>query len=105
MLFTSNVFLYYFLPAVLGLYYLAPRGWKAWVLALASYVFYGWWRPDFVALMWFSTVVDYSCGRLIQRDREGLIGDAAAAAGKRWVTLSVCVNLGLLAYFKYANFG
>ncbi|QDV09838.1 Peptidoglycan O-acetyltransferase [Planctomycetes bacterium Poly30] len=103
MLFTSNVFLYYFLPLVLGLYYGSPRSWRSWILAIASYFFYGWWRPDFVALMWFSTVVDYSCGLGIGRDR-GRPG-ATEKAGKRWVILSCCVNLGLLAYFKYANFG
>ncbi|MFT5731930.1 MAG: alginate O-acetyltransferase complex protein AlgI [Planctomycetota bacterium] len=103
MLFTSNVFLYYFLPLVLALYYGVPRSWKPWILALSSYFFYGWWRPDFVALMWFSTVVDYSCGLGIQRDRER--PGAGATAGRRFVALSCAVNLGLLAYFKYANFG
>ncbi len=103
MLFTSNVFLYYFLPVVLGLYYASPRSWKPWVIALSSYFFYGWWRPDFVLLMWFSTIVDYSCGLGIGRDRAR--PGASPKAGKRFVALSVCVNLGLLAYFKYANFG
>ena len=99
MLFTDNVFLYYFLPLVLCVYYAMPKGGKAWVLALSSYFFYGWWRPDFVLLMWFSTVVDFSAGRGIERDKNN------GARGKRWVVLSLCVNLGLLAYFKYANFG
>ncbi|MEL6429580.1 MAG: MBOAT family protein [Planctomycetota bacterium] len=99
MLFTSAVFLYAFLPLVLGLYYLAPSRHRALVLTLASYVFYGWWRPDFVALMWVSTAVDFTAGRGIGRDRE------RGGTGKRWVLLSCAVNLGLLAYFKYANFG
>ncbi len=101
--FTDNVFLYYFLPLVLGLYYASPRGWKPWVLALSSYFFYGWWRPDFVLLMWFSTIVDYTCGLRIARDQAA--PGAGTTAGKRWVVLSCCVNLGILAYFKYANFG
>ena len=103
MLFTDNVFLYYFLPLVLAVYYASPRSWKPWVIALSSYFFYGWWRPDFVLLMWFSTVVDYSCGLRIGRDQAA--PGATEKAGKRWVLLSCCVNLGLLAYFKYANFG
>ncbi|MEM1449806.1 MAG: MBOAT family protein [Planctomycetota bacterium] len=99
MLFTSTVFLYYFLPAFLVAYFCAPFRWKSLVLTLASYVFYGWWRPDFVLLMWVSTLVDFNCGRGIERDRD------RGGTGRRWVLLSCCVNLGLLAYFKYANFG
>jgi alginate O-acetyltransferase complex protein AlgI len=99
MLFVDAVFLYYFLPLFLALYFLAPRGAKEIVLTLASYVFYGWWRPDFVLLMVFSTLVDYSCGRAIGRSQ------AEDRSGKKFVVLSCCVNLGLLAYFKYANFG
>ena len=103
MLFTHNVLLYYFLPLVLGVYYASPRSWKPWVLALSSYFFYGWWRPDFVMLMWFSTIVDYTCG--IRIGKEQAAAGADAKAGKRWVALSCATNLGLLAYFKYANFG
>jgi alginate O-acetyltransferase complex protein AlgI len=99
MLFSSAIFLYGFLPLFLAVYYLVPRSAKSLWITLASYVFYGWWRPDFVLLMWFSTALDYNCGRGIVRDR------ARNASGKRWVVASVLVNLGLLAYFKYANFG
>jgi len=99
MLFTSNVFLYYFLPLFLTAYYAVPNRWRSWLLAAASYVFYGWWRPDFVLLMALSTVVDYSAGLGIGRDR------ARGESGRRFVVLSCCTNLGLLAYFKYANFG
>ncbi len=99
MLFTSGVFLYAFLPLFLAAYYLAPPRWRTWIITLFSYVFYGWWRPDFVLLIWVSTAVDFGCGRGIERDRE------AGRNAKRWVWLSCTVNLGLLAYFKYANFG
>jgi len=99
MLFASGVFLYYFLPLFLALYYLSPRGLKSYTIAFASYVFYGWWRPDFVLLMLVSTLVDFNCGQRIVAERE------QAGTGKRWVWLSCVVNLGLLGYFKYANFG
>jgi len=99
MLFSSSVFLYYFLPLFLAAYYLAPRGWRSLWITLASYVFYGWWRPDFVLLMWFSTALDFTCGKRIVRAQE------QGGTGKSWVVLSVVVNLALLGYFKYANFG
>jgi len=99
MVFASNIFLYAFLPLFLAAYYATPQRGRAWVIALASYLFYGWWRPDFVVLMWASTALDFSCGRGIARDR------ARGATGQRWVFLSCCANLALLAYFKYANFG
>ena len=99
MVFASGIFLFYFLPLFLVIYAISPRRVKNLVLALASYVFYGWWRPDFVVLMWISTMVDFGCGRAIAKARQ------AGSRGKGWVVLSVLVNLGLLGYFKYANFG
>jgi len=99
MIFASAIFLYAFLPIFLAAYYLSPRRVKSFTIAVASYVFYGWWRPDFVILMLISTVVDFACGKLIVRAR------AAGGRGRRWVVLSCVVNLGLLGYFKYANFG
>ena len=99
MIFSSSIFLYYFLPLFLGTYYLAPRRWRSLVIALFSYVFYGWWRPDFVLLMLISTGVDFFCGRRIVEAQER--GDT----GKPFLLTSLAVNLGLLGYFKYANFG
>ncbi|MEZ5974109.1 MAG: MBOAT family O-acyltransferase [Planctomycetota bacterium] len=99
MVFASPIFLYYFLPLFLGLYYTVPRGLRSLVIAIASYVFYGWWRPDFVLLMWFSTLVDFTAGRRITAAR------LAGGRGKPWLWLSLVVNLGLLGYFKYFNFG
>ena len=99
MVFASGIFLYFFLPIFLGVYYLCPRRWRSTVIAVFSYLFYGWWRPDFVILMWVSTVVDFSCGQRIEKARE------KGLKGKGWLILSLCTNLGLLAYFKYFNFG
>jgi len=99
MLFASGIFLYYFLPLFLAVYYLTPGRWRSWVISAFSYVFYGWWRPDFVLLMWASTALDFTCGKGIGRDR------AAGRDGRRWVWVSCVGNLGALAYFKYANFG
>jgi alginate O-acetyltransferase complex protein AlgI len=97
MVFTSHVFLFYFLPIVLLLYYLLPR-YRNGFLTCASYVFYGWWEPWFVLLMMFSTVLDFVCGRLI--------GTPGASERKRKAALvtAICGDLGLLAFFKYYTF-
>lgn len=98
MVFASYAFLFCFLPATLGLYYLVRKGEREAVLTLASYLFYGWWRPDFVLLMLSSTVIDYWAGRTIYASRD-------SGQRRRFLILSICVNLGLLGYFKYWNFG
>lgn len=101
MVFSTWFFLFYFLPIVLVGYHLlgrfkspAPR--TIW-LTLLSYIFYGWWRPDFLILMFVSTALDYICGNRI--------ADPTSPNRKRWLLVSIIGNLGLLAYFKYANFG
>jgi alginate O-acetyltransferase complex protein AlgI len=85
LVFTTHIFLFYFLPLVLLLYYLLPFGWRNLFLTLASYVFYGWWEPWFVLLMLFSTVLDYYCGKIISTpgvsERWRLAGLLAAIIG------------------------
>jgi len=98
MVFTSQIFLFYFLPLVLlGTYVLPVRARNAF-LCLASYVFYGWWSPWFVTLMLGSTVVDWYCGKAITR------AGASDAVRRRGVLISVVCNLGLLGFFKYFVF-
>ena len=94
MVFSSHLFIYYFLPFSLGLYYLLPRSAKHYGLTLCSYLFYGWANPKFVLLMLASTVIDYICGRVIATDRHRQLA----------VTVSVCTNLSLLGFFKYFYF-
>ena len=99
MLFNSPEFLL-FLPIVFGLYwFVVQRKLKAqnMLLLLASYVFYGWWDWRFLGLIAFSTVVDFVVGIRVAEAPEKRIK-------KRWMAVSLLVNLGLLAYFKYANF-
>jgi alginate O-acetyltransferase complex protein AlgI len=99
LVFTSHIFLFYFLPAVLMIYYVLPRHSSRNVfLTLASYVFYGWWEPWFVTLMLFSTVLDFVCGRLI--------GAPGASPQRRKAALIAAISgdLGLLAFFKYYTF-
>ena len=97
MVFTSYTFVFYFLPLVLAGYYVLPArsAWRnAWLL-LASYIFYGWWNPWFVLLMFFITAVNYTCGRLLSR--------TGASTRHRWwnVTITIVISLGLLCFFKY----
>ena len=97
MLFSSITFLYYFLPAALALYFLAPRRWRNGVLLLESLFFYGWGEPRFLVFMVAAIVQGYLAGRLVER--------AGTRTGARAVlACSAAVSLGLLAYCKYADF-
>jgi alginate O-acetyltransferase complex protein AlgI len=94
MVFSSYLFLFYFLPAALLLYYTAPRRAKHLVLTALSYLFYGWANPLFVVLLFISTLIDYVCGLAIGR------GSHRRAA----LVASIVSNLSLLGFFKYFNF-
>ena len=95
MIFSSIPFLYYFLPAVLAVYFLTPRRGKNAVLLLASLLFYGWGEPKLLWLMVVTIAAFYLCGLAIGRSEHHK---------KAWLTLSVCVGVGLLGLFKYADF-
>ncbi len=97
MLFSSIPFLYYFLPSVLILYFIAPKILKNTVLMLSSLVFYGWGEPKYVVLMIASIVIGYFSGILIEAFSEKKLS-------KLFLGISVVANLGFLAYFKYADF-
>lgn len=100
MVFSSLLFLFRFLPAVLILYFLAPKRIRNVILFLFSLFFYAWGEPKYVFLMLFSITMDYTVGRLIDHFRtEGKQGKARAA-----LLFSVGVNLSILAFFKYADF-
>jgi hypothetical protein len=65
MVFSSHVFIFYFLPLALGVYYLLPHRGRNLALTLLSYVFYGWANPLFVVLMFASSSIDYICGMVL----------------------------------------
>ena len=88
-----------------------PRGLQAQnlLLLIASYVFYGWWDWRFLSLVAFSTLVDFAVGRQIAKANASEISADAdesvrSRTARRWLWVSLVVNLGLLGYFKYANF-
>ena len=97
MVFSSLTFLQCFLPLCLLAYFLVPQKWRNGTLFLFSLLFYAWGEPVYVVLMLFSTVLDYTCGQMVERHR----GQRGA---KIALLVSVCVNLGLLGVFKYTGF-
>ena len=95
MVFSSLLFLFRFLPAVLILYFLAPRRWRNLVLLLFSLAFYAWGEPVYIILMLVSILVSYTGGILVDRflrqgrsrsARVALIGRESVAA---WI-FQVC---------------
>lgn len=98
MLFSSTVFLFYFLPIVLGLYFISPRPIKNTILLVASLFFYAWGEPRFVLIMLASIAMNYVFGLLVDRDRHH------EKKLKLWMTLMVLGNLGMLGVFKYTSF-
>ena len=97
MLFSSIPFLYYFLPAVLIVYFLVPRALKNAVLLVCSLAFYAWGEPRYVILMVAMIVLFYGCGLAIEKCQK-------TSWKKFWLTVSVAVSLTLLGIFKYADF-
>lgn len=98
MLFNSLSFVL-FLTIVLILYYAPLLNWtnKKRMLLLSSYVFYGMWNPPLIVLLWISTMVDWTAGNQLTRENR-------PAVRKIWLLLSLFVNLGFLAFFKYGDF-
>ena len=96
MLFNSVQFVLFFVAVVVMHWAATPR-WRNPILLAASYIFYGMWDWRFLGLLLVSTFVDYSVGRLLEGDRPERTRRALLAT-------SVTVNLGILGFFKYANF-
>ncbi|HQZ17114.1 MAG TPA: MBOAT family protein [Vicinamibacteria bacterium] len=99
MVFSSHLFVYYFLPTTLLVYYALPRRGRHLWLTLASYLFYGWASPAFMGLMFVSTAIDFVCGGKI-----GSLPVEAAVPRRAWLIASIVTNLSLLGFFKYFNF-
>jgi alginate O-acetyltransferase complex protein AlgI len=96
MLFNSFAFAVFF-PAAVGAYFLTPVRLRWLTLLVASYTFYMFWRADYAALLVLSTLTDYAAALAMERTEN--------RRWKRlWLGLSLSVNLGLLAVFKYLGF-
>jgi alginate O-acetyltransferase complex protein AlgI len=114
MVFSSHVFLFYFLPLALGVYYVLPQRGRNLALTLLSYVFYGSANPLFGVLMFASTAIDYLCGLVVSgqlgrgawSQRVPILGRGGPRTRTQKVALvvTICSNLLLLGFFKYFNF-
>jgi len=96
MVFSSTLFLVYFLPVFLTIYFLIPLKLRNLFILLASIFFYAWGAPDFIFIVLGAIISDFYIVRKMSRvsGRNRVI----------WVSVSMILNIGLLAYFKYANF-
>ncbi|HEV7404671.1 MAG TPA: MBOAT family protein [Chthoniobacteraceae bacterium] len=118
--FSSHIFIYYFLPVMLlGYYalYRAPQRWRNFWLIVTGYLFYGWAEPRFVPLMFFTTSIDWLMSLVIAhntwrvwrhwRAAAPLLtrGDPRSRLQRGAITTSIVLNLAVLGFFKYFNFG
>ena len=97
MVFSSITFLFYFLPIVLIIYYLVPNKYKNAVLLISSFAFYFYGEPKNIYIMIFSIIFTYIFGILIDKYR-------GKKYDKIFLILSISISIGLLIYFKYADF-
>ncbi|WP_025658320.1 MBOAT family protein [Rhizobium sp. IBUN] len=97
MVFSSEVFLFLFLPVFLAVYYLTPMRGRSVTILLGSYVFYAWWRMDFLLLLFGTTVWVYTFAILVERN----LGSRHA---KLFLTIGIAGCLAVLGIFKYLNF-
>lgn len=97
MIFSSAIFVFGFLPLFLGIYYLVPKGARSLVILLGSYAFYGWWRLDYLALIFGMSLVSFWAAHVAV--------SAQAASTRLWaLRLGVTFDLAVLGYFKYTMF-
>ena len=98
MVFSSLIFLFIFFPLTLLLYFIARNiKTKNFILVAASLIFYSWGEPVWVILLIFSSILDYTVSHAIEKHRNQPIT-------KFYLAVSVIINLGLLAVFKYSGF-
>jgi len=98
MVFSSITFLFYFLPAMIIIYFLTPDKFKNLVMIIASFVFYAWGEIRFIPIMFLLSIEDFICAKLMEKHRDN------EKLRRIYMLISVCSNLGVLIFFKYANF-
>jgi len=98
MVFSSILFLFYFMPIAFAVYYAVPKRFKNLTLLILSLIFYSWGEVRYFPIMLSSIIVDYIASNGIERSGENI------AKRKAWLTLSIVFNLGMLGFFKYSGF-
>jgi alginate O-acetyltransferase complex protein AlgI len=97
MVFSSILFIFYFLPVFLLCYHLSPQKFKNYVLLIFSIAFYSWGAPKFIFVILGTTVLDFYLVNWMDRSQK--------PSERKWLlSISILVNIGLLFYFKYSNF-
>ena len=106
MVFSSLLFIFYFLPVALLLYYVSPRRVRNLILTAVSYVFYGWANPLFSLLLLLSTVIDFVAGLImVPGEARRLDPDGPRTRRQRLaLVLSISANIAMLSFFKNFNF-
>jgi alginate O-acetyltransferase complex protein AlgI len=99
--FSSSTFIFFFLPAVLAAYHLAPRPLRNGLLVAGSLLFYAWGAGGFVFALLLSVATNYLIGARL----EARVDAEDRRAARRWLALGVVLNVALLGWFKYANLG
>jgi len=97
MVFSSIIFLFYFLPVFFLVYYLADKKYRNAIILAGSVFFYAWGAPKFIFILLGTTIVDFYIVRLMSRQKQRSLKTAL-------MCVSLSINLGLLFYFKYSNF-
>ncbi|MEG0169997.1 MBOAT family O-acyltransferase [Anaerorhabdus sp.] len=100
MVFSSLIFIFFFLPATLLVYYLCPFKISNLILLISSVLFYFWGEPKYLVIMIFSTLFNYTAGIIIEKYQTQYNGNKA----KIVLIISIVINLGVLVIFKYSNF-
>ncbi len=98
MVFSELTFLYFFFPTVILLHFFAGPKLRNLIIFLTGILFYAWGEPFYVVIMLFSTLIDYTAGRLMAKY------DDDNKKRKACLIVSICMNVGLLAVFKYSDF-
>jgi alginate O-acetyltransferase complex protein AlgI len=100
MVFSSNIFLFAYLPLFMAAYYLTPKSRRSLAIVVGSWAFYAWWRIDFLVLYAGVTIWTYWVGQRIGIAAE----NGQEIWRKRWCQIGSVGSLAVLAYFKYYNF-
>ena len=97
MVFSGITYLIYFLPVFILLYHLVPHKFKNAVILIASVYFYSWGGPKFILVILATTFLDFYLVNAMHNQK-------TQKAKTKFLIVSLCLNVGLLFYFKYCNF-